>query len=149
MNNKLKTVIEDNIDYIDKKDYASLFFNTIQTDEMLFNSNLTEELYEVLVDIGITDTDILWSPSNNTEVIHELMDAFKTKGYPDIKPLAGFMICDGGNRTYYDLIALVKHNDHVFKKYVSLTCGEDENLRTEAQVFNTFINSIIREVKGY
>lgn len=149
MNINLKNLIEENIDYIDKKDYIALFFNAIQTDEMLFNSNLVEELYEVLVDIGVTDTDILFSSSNNTEVIHELMDAFKAKGYPDIKTLGGSMIRDEGSSTYYDLIALVKHNDYLFGKYASMTCGEDEDLKTEDQVFNKFINLIIHEVKGY
>jgi uncharacterized protein (UPF0297 family) len=150
MTDNLKELIESRIYDIDKKDYAAIFIETIQQDTMLFNSTLTEEFYDLLDYLSVSDTDIRFSNSNNTEVLQELDDKLKRKGYSDIKPLVGYMFADGGSdKTYYDLIALVKHNDNVFKKYASLTCGDDLSYKNEDQIFEAFIEAIIYELKGY
>ena len=150
MTHKLKELIESRIYDIDKKDYAAIFIETIQQDTMLFNSTLTEEFYGLLDYLSVSDTDIRFSQSNNTEVLQELDASLKLKGYSDIKPLVGYIFVDEYyNKTYYDLIALVKHNDNVFKKYATMNCGENESYHNKDEVFKEFIDAIIHEVKDY
>lgn len=150
MTDKLKELIESRIGDIDKKDYVALFLDTIQQDTMYINSNLTIELYDLLKHIDIKDTDIYISPSNNSEVCQSIQDILNRKHYSSITVLVGWMFVDEGyDKTYYDLLAMVKHNDKVFSRCASMTCGDNESYINEDQIFDAFVKSIISEVKGY
>lgn len=147
MTEQLKELIENNIKYIDSQDFARLFFESIQEDTMRVTSNLTIPLYELLHTIGITDTDIYNSQSNSPELMSHLTQKFKEKGYSQLQPLVAYLYIDMGKGTdYYDLIALLRNNDHVIYKYASVVRGENSSLKTGDDIIEYFVDTIIKSI---
>ena len=135
------------IEEIDNDDFAALFLSTIEDDTGHFDSYLSEELYDVLISIGINDEQIYNSSSNHLNMLKRLEDIFKERNDPNIKPLVGWTFQDiGSSKSYVDYTALVKYNNNIYPERYSTSFGPNEYFKDEEAAFMRFIKHIESDI---
>lgn len=145
----IKNFIEDNIEMLDRSDYAGFLFSAAHNafDYQLYK--FVHELYtSILVEaLEVSDSLIRVSKSNNEKFCQELEQLLKDRNHPEIEIIAAWEMKD---EHYYDAICITRENNTIGSHICAFNLRQDVPSPTLAHIaaLNKFIKQIINEC-GY
>ena len=145
MHSKTEELINDYIDDIDDADYAKVFFAAIREAYSYASSKIVFDLYDALISIGITDSDIKDSKSNDLALckkFENIWASIKTSGVIDV--IAAWEFID--NNTYYSALCLYKLNGKLMFKYIDDSTKDTVSPTTINMLRKLYINSFDTDV---